>query len=846
MKQLSLLFCSICLTLILKSQNVGIGTTVPDASARLEVADTSKGLLLPRLTTTQRNAIVSPANGLLVFVTSDSSFYYYYTSWIKLPAASQTWSLTGNANTSAANNFIGTTDNIPFTIKVNNQQAALLDSSKQNAFFGYQSGNAAASPHNTAIGFQALNKVAAGQYNVAAGTQALFNNTDGYDNTAIGNRSLYNNTDGFSNTATGDWALLDNISGYNNTAFGKNALIRNTNGIENSGLGVAALGFNRTGNSNTALGFLSLYNDTTGSNNTAAGKESLYNTLNGNNNTAFGSFAGRTNATGSNNTFIGSNADVTAAGLSNAGAIGYNAKVGASNSFVIGGTNSDAVNVGIGTTTPVAKLHVVGDIKLNDFFIKNKTGTNSFVIGNRGDTTKDGNFYAGYDAGYGVTGANAGYNVIVGYQAGYNATNVRGSYFFGYQAGVNAVNADGSFFAGISAGSDATNSRNSLAIGTGAMNSSPNAEHSIAIGHDALLGQDSSAYTIAIGINAGYGLDPGYNRTMQLGNNNILIGKHITLPNHTSNGLNIGNVIYGMNLQDKGNDDLYLDPQTNGKIGINVLPVSSLHVAGSIRNTDSLLLTGIASNAGTKALRYNPATGNVTYSDTTNAGNTYTGGLGIGLSGTVISVDTASASILSRQRAENSYLKSSGGILSGNLLLSSNTIIGGSTTTSDLFLQSTSGTGSTGADIHFLVGNNGATEALTILNNGNVGIGTSSPSEKLDVTGNIKATGTITPSDERFKKNIEPLKNNLQKLLMLNGVSYYWKQNEFSNRGFTNQQQIGFIAQDVEKVFPQVVHTGNDGYKGLDYAKLIPVLAEAIKEQQKEIEALKKMIRKMK
>jgi hypothetical protein len=70
-------------------------------------------------------------------------------------------------------------------------------------------------------------------------------------------------------------------------------------------------------------------------------------------------------------------------------------------------------------------------------------------------------------------------------------------------------------------------------------------------------------------------------------------------------------------------------------------------------------------------------------------------------------------------------------------------IIGGTTTTSDLTLQTTTGVGTTGADMHFLVGNNGGTEAMTILNNGNVGIGTAAPSEKLDVVGNTEISGQL-------------------------------------------------------------------------------------------------------
>ena len=76
-----------------------------------------------------------------------------------------------------------------------------------------------------------------------------------------------------------------------------------------------------------------------------------------------------------------------------------------------------------------------------------------------------------------------------------------------------------------------------------------------------------------------------------------------------------------------------------------------------------------------------------------------------------------------------------GDTMSGNLTFSdAQKIIGGTLTTADLTLQTTTGVGAAGADMHFLVGNNGATEALTILNSGNVGLGTTSPGSKLDVT----------------------------------------------------------------------------------------------------------------
>jgi hypothetical protein len=78
--------------------------------------------------------------------------------------------------------------------------------------------------------------------------------------------------------------------------------------------------------------------------------------------------------------------------------------------------------------------------------------------------------------------------------------------------------------------------------------------------------------------------------------------------------------------------------------------------------------------------------------------------------------------------------------------------------------------------------------------------------------------------------------------MKMQGVTYDWKLDEFPDRGFTKQNQIGFIAQDVEKIFPQMVITNADGYKAVDYARLTPVLVEAIKTLQKTIDDQNKKI----
>jgi hypothetical protein len=123
-------------------------------------------------------------------------------------------------------------------------------------------------------------------------------------------------------------------------------------------------------------------------------------------------------------------------------------------------------------------------------------------------------------------------------------------------------------------------------------------------------------------------------------------------------------------------------------------------------------------------------------------------------------------------------------------------------------------------------------EALRIHSSGDIGIGTTNPSEKLEVDGNILASGDITAfSDARIKENVETLPNALESVKQMRGVTY--------NKIGEEKQSIGVIAQEVQAVLPQLVSEHNDGMLSVAYGNITAVLIEAIKELTSEVESLK-------
>lgn len=156
--------------------------------------------------------------------------------------------------------------------------------------------------------------------------------------------------------------------------------------------------------------------------------------------------------------------------------------------------------------------------------------------------------------------------------------------------------------------------------------------------------------------------------------------------------------------------------------------------------------------------------------------------------------------------------------------------------------------GSTASDARLRLFNTSELNGLIIKENGFIGMGNSAPTVRLQVTGDIIANSIAGSSDARFKTNIASIQNPLQKVLALRGVNFNWNTAAFPQRMFSDKRTLGFIAQEVEKVLPEIVQTENttEGYKSVQYDKVVALLVEAMKEQQKQINQLKKEVKKLK
>lgn len=359
-------------------QSIGIGTGSPHISAIIDISHASKGILLPRMTTTAINNIANPAKGLLVYDTVAHQLKVNMgsqaaPSWQSI-AARSSWTLAGNSGTNASTNFLGTTDNRPLRFRVNNITAGELNPANGNVLLGLRAGeNNSSAYSNIAIGPGALrmnavldNIVAIGDSalynltigdgsnvnyglrNTAIGSKALISASTAFGNTAIGFHTLYYNTTGWGNTAVGSEALLYNAYAAQNSAFGEFALKNNSSGSHNTGLGYASLLSNVSGHSNTAVGYSSMAYNNSGHSNTAIGVAALQISQGASYNTAVGHYAGQSSDLGWNNTLVGAGSYGGYAGIYNIVAIGQGTVCTGASTARIGNTGTVSIGGQVG------------------------------------------------------------------------------------------------------------------------------------------------------------------------------------------------------------------------------------------------------------------------------------------------------------------------------------------------------------------------------------------------------------------------------------------------------------------------------------------------------------------
>jgi trimeric autotransporter adhesin len=533
-------------------------------------------------------------------------------------------------------------------------------------------------------------------------------------------------------------------------------------------------------------------------------------------NTWFGLNAGGSISTGSSNTFLGaSSGNHVDSGFHNV-FLGYNS----------GYTNTAGnYNVFVGRAAGYANVSTtentfVGDRAGNS----NVVSSNTFVGSDAGYTNTTGtqDTFLGYEAGmYNVLGSSltfvgyqagmastAGRNTMVGSEAGKATTSGGSNSFFGASAGLSNVSGAFNAFFGAMAGKMTNSGSYNTFFGAEAGQSNTtgyrNAFFGDQAGHETTTG-DSNAF---IGRIAGFDNTTGYRNTfvgagtgagntVESGNtfvgtdalgtagvaNSTAIG---TLAEVTqSNSLVLG-AISGVN---------GASVDTNVGIGTTA-PAARLHVGkGEIRFSNG---NGTASHFNYLNTSVNYIRG-VTYFDGASA--YFTGGnLGVGTASPVAKLHVTGGEFrlmnASGQHTHFNY---------GNL--STNYIRG--VTYFDT------------ASVYFT--------------GGNVGIGTTSPSYKLHVVGDIYTTGTYQGSDLRLKKNVQNLGYGLREVMRLRPVSYEWKDRA------TGPATFGLIAQEVATIMPELVGRSQDeaGMLSLNYVGLVPVLVKAAQEQDAKIGELK-------
>lgn len=715
------------------SQNdyLHIGSSAKEASAILQIDKTDKGILIPRMTTTQRNAIVSPVNGLMVYDTTTNSFWFYDgTSWCNAAVPTSIFDKDGDTGVDVE---IGADQD---DIRMLMEGAIVLDIKENvhgqviyrtnsggpstNLFIGALcGGDSKPNLSSVGVGYACLDSLTTGFSNTALGSGALFKNKTGFENTAVGSNALQNNLT-FWNTAVGGSSLSKNTTGNYNTSVGARNMLNNTIGISNVSVGATGMHNNISGCENSVVGAFALYKNTTGSSNVAIGDSSLHEanasfnvaigdqamsqTTSGFSQTAVGYAALSSNTTGSHNTGVGES--------SLSGNIGGNYNTALGDDSGLGITNGNH-NIAIGNET----LRFAGDI--------------SFLTA-VGDS-------ALHKVGQGTIASQGTMNTAFGAKAMKNTTTGQSNTAIGHEVLYHNTGGDFCVAVGKHALKDNTTGDWNTAVGTSSLLMNTDGDRNTALGYQAMYENTTGLQNTAIGYDAHYNADTGDKNTAlgagslygtESGNNNTAIGHEAGYTNVQGDG----NVFIGYQAgySETGNNTLYIDnsntanPLIYGDFSADTLSVNGLIGVNTLPDADVSL--HIKQDDVDKGIR-------LEYEGDTDFWDTY--------------IDFS-----------NDY-----------------------------------NFGYNGSLISFISDTDGSYNII---------------------------------SDRRLKANIQDLGSVVSKLQQLNPKTYFYLADK------TQSETMGFIAQDLEEVFPELVRQKGD-IKTVNYTGLSVIAVQAVKEQQETI-----------
>ncbi len=419
------------------------------------------------------------------------------------------------------------------------------------------------------------------------------------------------------------------------------------------------------------------------------------------------------------------------------------------------------------------------------------------------------NAFIGYRAGYNNTG---NYNSFMGYYAGYN--NTSGSYntLLGYQAGFSNQTGSNNVLIGYKAGYKGDQN---VFIGNNTGRSNTTGNSNVAIGYQSGFNNSTGSNNVFIGNQCGWYNTSGSNNTFigwktglhnEDGTRNVFLGESAGSANRSgSNNVFLGFEAGRSNLT--GNSNVFIGRRTG------------LFTTDGSNNVFIGLEAGLSNTAGIDNSIIGHQAG---YYNTTGHDNVFFG---------------YKAGLHNTTAKNNVFLGSGAG--SANRDGEGNVFVGFEAGRSNLH-------GSYNVFIGRYAGLNELGDQKLYIDN----YWTSSPliygdfsANLLRVNGNLQYTGSLSHySDIRMKNNITVIENVLGKINDFRGVFFDWDMNETGEMVLGQGRQIGVIAQEVEKVFPELVSENEEGYKMVDYVKLTPILLQAVKEQQLKIEELESRV----